>query len=160
MHKYSTMETNAKPMPKSFIAFYDTPKEVEAAIIKLQKNKCDIGKLSIVAIDLSTYKTQVSRLNVCHMSYWAIAGSVIGLLVGCTFWSLLAKPFFKVGVVNTLLILVEMAVIGAMIAALLQIVTGRAKSSGFSLKLKADKYLILSKGDEQQINRERNILDT
>lgn len=150
-------------LPKSFLAFYDTPKEVEDAIVKLQKNKCDIGKLSIVAIDLSTYQTNVKRIDVCRMSYWALEGSVFGLLIGSSvFFAFSVKPLFKLGIVNTILILLEMAVIGAMVTILIAMRSqGRSRLKSFSrnkFKMKAGKYLILSKSNDDEIEIQRKIL--
>ena len=153
------------------VAIYNVHTEAENAIKELQKAGIDMKKLSIIGRDYHAEENVVGYYNAGdRMKFWGKLGAFWGGLWGLLFGSAL---FFIPGVGHV----VALGPVGGMIVGALEnaIIVGGLSALGAGLysigipkdsvikyetAVKADKFLVLVHGTEEDARKAKEILDT
>ncbi len=153
------------------VAVYNVHTEAENAIKELQKAGIDMKKLSIIGRDYHAEENVVGYYNAGdRMKFWGKLGAFWGGLWGLLFGSAL---FFIPGVGHV----VALGPVGGMIVGALEnaIIVGGLSALGAGLysigipkdsvikyetAVKADKFLVLVHGTEEDARKAKEILDT
>lgn len=151
------------------IAIYNTHTEAEEAIKELQKSGIDMKKLSILGKDYHAEENVVGYYNAGdRMKFWGKLGAFWGGLWGLLFGSAL---FFIPGIGH----IVALGPVGGMIAGALEnaVIVGGLSALGAGLysigipkdsiikyetAVKADKFLVIVHGTEDDVNRAKDII--
>jgi hypothetical protein len=155
----------------SAVAIYDRHEQAEEAIKQLQKSGFDMRKLSIIAKGYETEDRVVGYYNTGdRMKHWgkfgAFWGGIWGLLVGAAFFMipgvgpvLFAGPLVAaiISALEGAVVVGGMSVIGAALYSM-----GIPKNSviRYESALKADKFLVVAHGAEEEVQKARDILKT
>ena len=153
------------------VAVYNVHTEAENAIKELQKAGIDMKKLSIIGRDYHAEENVVGYYNAGdRMKFWGKLGAFWGGLWGLLFGSAL---FFIPGVGH----IVALGPVGGMIVGALEnaVIVGGLSALGAGLfsigipkdsvikyetAVKADKFLVLVHGTEDDVRKAKEILDT
>ena len=153
------------------VAVYNVHTEAEHAIKELQKTGIDMKKLSIIGKDYHAEENVVGYYNAGdRMKFWGKLGAFWGGLWGLLFGSAL---FFIPGVGHV----VALGPVGGMIVGALEnaVIVGGLSALGAGLysigipkdsvikyetAVKADKFLVLVHGTEDDVKKAKEILDT
>ncbi len=153
----------------TIVAVYQTHTDAEAAIKELQHAGFEMKRLSIVGKDYHTEEHVVGYYNVGdRMKYWgklgAFWGGVWSLLFGSAFFLIpglgplvVAGPLVQVivSVLEGAVVMGGMSVLGAGLYSI-----GIPKDSilQYETALKADEFLLVAHGSEQEVARAKTIL--
>lgn len=153
----------------SMVALYDTHKEAEQAVKKLEKSGFDMKQLSIIGKDYHTDETVIGYYNMGdRMKSWggtgAFWGSIWGLLFGSAFFIipavgplLVAGPFVValVGALEGAVVVGGLGVIGAALADI-----GIPKDSivEYETEIKAGKFMLIADGTHSEVEKARETL--
>lgn len=154
----------------AIIAVYDTHIQAEQVIKELQRNSFDMKKLSIIGKGYHTEEQPMGFYTTGdRMKAWggigAFWGALWGLLLGAAFvWLPGIGPLAVAGPFAHLLMSgIEGAAlvggIGALGAALTSLGVPKNSVVKYETQLKADKYLVIAHGDEDDVAQARVILE-
>ncbi len=153
----------------SVVAIYNTHAEAEQAIQALQRTGLDMKTLSIVGKDYHTEENVVGYYNTGdRMKYWgsqgAFWGGIWGLLFGAAFFVipgvgplLVAGPLVAwiVGALEGAVVVGGLSALGA---ALVGIGIPKDSVLQYETALKADKFLLVAHGTQDEVARAREVL--
>jgi len=153
------------------VAIYNTHDEAEQAVKTLAQAGFDMRKLSIVGKDYHTEEHVVGYYNTGdRMKAWgrigAFWGGLWGLLFGAAFFIIpgigpvvLAGPLVAalVGALEGAVVMGGLTALGAALASL-----GIPRDSivQYETALKADKFLVLAHGTQEEVARAKSLLDS
>jgi hypothetical protein len=151
------------------VAVYKTHADAEEGVKELQKAGFDMKKLSIIGKDYRTEQHVVGYYNAGdRMKYWgkmgAFWGGIWGLLVGAAFFLvpgigpvLVAGPVVAwiIGALEGAVVVGGLSAIGA---ALYSIGIPKNSILRYEQALKADKFLLIAHGTEEEVDRAKEIL--
>jgi uncharacterized membrane protein len=157
------------PETNSIVVIYDSHSEAEEAVKELQKSGFDIQKLSIVGKGYHSEDQVVGYYNIGdRMKHWgsrgAFWGGLWGFLVGAAMFVvpgvgpvLIAGPLaaWVVGALEGAVVVGGLSAIGAGLYSI-----GIPKNSviRYESALKADKFLLIAHGTNEEVIRARDIL--
>ncbi len=154
----------------SVVAIYETHLQAEDAVKELQRSGCDMKKLSIVGKDYHTDENVVGYYNAGdRMKYWGTRGAFWGGLWGTLF----GAAFFAIPGIGPLLVAgplvawiiggLEGAVVvgglSALGAGLYSIGIPKDSVVKYEAALKADKFLVLAHGTQDEVTKASEILE-
>ena len=151
------------------VGIYETHEKAEEAVKELDKSGFDMKKLSIVGKDYHTEKHVVGYYNAGdRMKYWgkmgAFWGGIWGMLFGSAFFwvpgvgpLLVGGPLVSwiLGALETAAIVGGLSAVGAGLYSI-----GIPKDSiiQYETALKADKFLVIAHGTQDEVNIAHDIL--
>jgi len=153
------------------VAVYKTHTQAEAAIREMEKSGINMKKLSIIGKDYHAEENVVGYYNAGdRMKFWGKLGAFWGGLWGLLFGSAL---FFIPGVGH----IVALGPVGGMIVGALEnaVIVGGLSALGAGLysvgipkdtvikyekAVKADKFLVIAHGTEDEVKKARDIIKT
>jgi Heat induced stress protein YflT domain/Alternative complex III, ActD subunit len=153
------------------VAIYKTRTEAEAAVKELQRSGFNMKKLSIVGKEYHTEQHVVGYYNTGdRMKYWGKLGGFWGGLWGILF----GAAFFWVPGIGPLLVggpLVSSIVgalegaalfggLSALGAGLYSIGIPKNSVLNYETAIKADKFLLIAHGSEEEVEKARDIIKT
>jgi len=155
----------------SIVVVYDSHTEAEAGVKELQKAGFDMKKLSIIGKEYHTEEHIVGYYNAGdRMKYWGKMGAFWGGLWGFLF----GAAFFVIPGIGPILIAgpvvawVVAALEGAVVIGGLSVIGAGLYSIGipkdsilrYETALKADKFLLIVHGSEDEVARAKDIIRT
>jgi hypothetical protein len=153
----------------SVVAVYNSHEEAEAALKKLQDASFDVTKVSIIGKDFRTEEKVVGYYTTGdRMKYWgamgAFWGGLWGLLLGAGLFLipgvgpvLVAGPFLAI-LLGALESAVLVGGISALVAGLVSLGIPKDQALKYEAYVKADKYLLVVHGTQEEVERARQIL--
>ena len=152
------------------VAVYDTHREAEDAIRKLQESGFDMKKLSIVGQDYHTEEDVVGYYTVGdRMKSWgttgAFWGGIWGMLFGSAFFMIpgigpiLAAGPLVVWIVGALETAALVGGVSALSAALFSIGIPKDAVIQYETQLKAGKFLVIARDTRNDLDQARSILN-
>lgn len=155
----------------SCVAIYNTHEEAEQAVKDLQKAGFDMKKLSIVGKGYHTEEEPLGYYDVGdRVMFWgkqgAFWGGLWGLLMGAGFfWIPAFGPLVVAGPISSAIIgaLEGAALTGGMTAlgaAIYSIGIPRESVIKYETAVKADQFLLIVHGTQEEVKRARDILKT
>lgn len=158
------------PDNNSAVAVYSSHTDAEAAVKELQRAGFDMKKLSIIGKDYHTEEHVIGYYNTGErMATWgkfgAFWGSIWGLLFGSAFLFvpgvgpvMIAGPIISwiLGALETAVVVGGLSALGAGLVSM-----GIPKDSAlkYETALKANNFLLLVHGTEDEVTRAKGILD-
>ena len=155
----------------SMVAIYDTHTQAEEAVKNLQKAGFDMKRLSIIGRDYHTEDRVVGYYNTGdRMKAWgkrgAFWGGVWGYLFGAAFFFIPGVgPIAIAGpIVSAIVTALEGAVVvggvSALGAGLYSIGIPKDSVVQYETALKADKFLLIVHGTQEEVNRAKELVKT
>jgi hypothetical protein len=151
------------------VAIYDTHRRAEEAIKVLEHSGFDMRKLSIIGRDYQTEEHVVGYFNtgdrIKLFSKWGVFwGGLIGILIGSAF--MLVPVLGHIVVLGPLASTFASAIEGAAVGGGVSAVAGALLSIGiprdsvlrYEAALKADKFLVVVHGTEDDIAKAKDVL--
>jgi hypothetical protein len=167
-----TARSHALPgIENAVVAIYSTHAAADAAVKAMQRAGFDMRKLSIVGADYRTEENVIGYYNAGdRVRYWGKLGAFWGGLAGILFGS----AFLVLPVIGHLIVLgplvswIANGVAGAVVtggmsalgAALYSIGIPKNSIVEYEAALKADKFLLVAHGTEEEVNGARETLAT
>ncbi len=160
---------NHKDTETSLVTFYETHEQAEQAINKLEAAGYNLKQLSIVATNLYTTENVIGYYNVYdRMKEWgglgAFWGGFWGMLFGAATFSvpwldIAVLPGIVASILTGIFVALVTAFLGISGAALYSLIRPKRKIVKYEQNVLAAKYMLLAKGNEQEINLAQEVLD-